>query len=62
MLDFPYTSDYDDMNIGVSKSTCLGPIIKHLVKEKRVCRRAARNLIRGGHNIRVKLSLMGKLN
>ena len=33
MLESPYTSDYDEMDNGVSKSTLLEPKIKHLTKE-----------------------------
>ena len=33
MLEPPPTSDYIDMNNGVSKSTLLEPTIKHLMKE-----------------------------
>ena len=33
MLDPPYTSNDDEMNNGVSKSTHLEPTTKHLTKE-----------------------------
>ena len=52
MLESPSTSDDDEMKNGASKSTCLEPTIKHLMRETRLCRRAARNLVRRGHNIR----------
>ena len=33
MLESPSTSDYDETENGVSKSTVLQPTIKHLMKE-----------------------------
>ena len=39
ILEYPYTSDYYDMNTDAYKSTRFEPKIKHLVKEKRLdCR------------------------
>ena len=32
MLEFPLTSDYDEINNGVSETTVLEPPIKHLMK------------------------------
>ena len=61
MLDFPSTSGDDEMENGVSKSTCLGPTIKHFMKETRLYRRSERNLVRKGHNIRAEISVMAKL-
>ena len=46
MLDCTSNSDDDKMNTGASKSTCLEPTIKHLIKETRICRRAVCNLVR----------------
>ena len=52
MLQYPSTSDYDDMENGVSKSTLLQPTINHLMKEKSIGRQAAHNLVIIGGNIR----------
>ena len=52
MLESPYTSDYDDMDNGISKLTVLEPTIKHLTKKTSLGLRAARNLVRRGQNIR----------
>ena len=41
MLESPSTSDYDEMDNVVSKSTVLEPTIKHLMKETRLYCRAA---------------------
>ena len=54
MLEYPYTSDGDYIITCVSKSTRLEHTIKNLVKETRLCHRAARNLVSRGHNIREK--------
>ena len=61
MLESPSTSD-DGMNIDISKSTRLEPTTKHLTRGKRLCRRAARNLVRKGNNLRVKIYLMENLH
>ena len=61
MLDSPYSSDDDDINTYVSKPSHLEPTIKHLMKETRMFHREPRNLVRRGHNIRVKISLMKKI-
>ena len=52
MLESPSTSDYDEMDNGVYKSTVLLPTIKHLIKETSLCRRAARNLVSREQDIR----------
>ena len=46
MLESPYNSDDDDMDSVVSESIFLEPTIKHLIKEPRICRRTAQNLVR----------------
>ena len=48
MLESPSTSDYDDMDNNVYKSTVLEPTIKHLIKETSLCSQASHNLIRRG--------------
>ena len=48
MLDYPSSYDDDDMENGVSKSTRLEPTIKNIIKETRLFRRTARNLVRRG--------------
>ena len=58
MLEYPSNSNHDDMNTGVSKSTLLGSTIKHVTKEKIICRRAARNLVSREHKIIFKISIM----
>ena len=61
MLDYMSTTDDDEMNNGVSKSTCLEPTIKKLINAIRLCRRKAQNLVRRGHNKRSEISLIEKL-
>ena len=51
MLGSPSSSDYDDMENGVSVSTVLEPTIKILMTKTSLCRREARNLVRRGENI-----------
>ena len=58
MLESPYTSDDDEMNTGVSKSTCFEPTIKNLMNETVLCHKAERNLVSRRHNIRVKISII----
>ena len=58
ILESLFTSDDYEINISIYKSTSLEPTIKHLMRETRLCRRAARNLVRRGHNIREKIPLM----
>ena len=53
VLESPSTSDDDEMNNGVFKSTLLEPTIKLLLKETRLCRRTARNFLIRGHNIKI---------
>ena len=60
MLEYIFTSDDDGMENSVSKSTVLEHTIKHLMRETRLFRRAARNLVRRGKNIRSEISLMKK--
>ena len=48
------------MITGISKLTRLELIIKNLMKETRLCLRAAYNMVRRGHNIRGKISRMEK--
>ena len=60
MLESPSTSDSDEMTTGVSKSTCLEPRIKHLMKEKRIFSRAANKLVRRGEILRANISLTAK--
>ena len=45
ILESPSTSDYDEMENGVSKSTMLEPTIKHLTKETSLGSSAAHNLV-----------------
>ena len=60
VLDYPSTSDDDEMLNVASKSTLLKHRIKHLRKETRLCCREASNLVRRGQNIRAEISLMEK--
>ena len=60
VLESPYTSDKDDMDNGVYKSTVLEPTIKHLSKEPIICRKAARNLVIRRKSLRPEISLMAK--
>ena len=60
MLEYPLTSGDDEMENGVSKSIVLEPTIKQLMKETSLCRRAARNLVMRGQNIRAEISLVEK--
>ena len=50
MLEAPSTSDYDEMDNVVTKSTILEPTIKHLMKETSLGIQAALNLVRRGKN------------
>ena len=61
MLKSPPTSDYDEKENGVSKSTFLEPTIKHLTKETSLGSSAAQNLVRRGKNIKAEISLMEKV-
>ena len=61
MLESPSTSDYGEMDNGVSKSNFLEPTIKHFIKETSLCHGEARNVVRRGQNIREKIPLMEKL-
>ena len=58
MLEYPPTSDDDEMNTGAPKSTRFETIRKHLTRETQLGQRSARNLERRGHNIRVKIFTM----
>ena len=60
MLESPYISDDDEINTGVSKSTCLESTIKHLIKEARLSCRVSRNLLRRRHITGEKISLTEK--
>ena len=60
MFESPFTSDYDDMENGVSKSTVLEPIIINLMKEKICGSSAARNWVRRGQTIISEISIMEK--
>ena len=60
ILESPSTSDYDDMENGVSKSTVLEPTIKHVVKYTSCGSREALNLVRRRQNIKSEISQMGK--
>ena len=61
VLEYLFTSDDYEINISIYKSTSLEPTIKHLMKEKRLCRRVASNLVRRGRNNRVKKIPNGKI-
>ena len=52
MLESPSTSNDDDMENDVYKSTPLEPTIKHLMKETGLCHREAHNLVSREQNIR----------
>ena len=56
-----YTSDYDEMENFVSKSTVLEPTLKHLMKETSLFCRAACNLARRRKNMGAETSLMEKI-
>ena len=58
ILESPPTSDYDDMDNSVYKSTVLEPTIKHLIKETSLCSQALRNLVKRGQNIISEIPLM----
>ena len=58
ILESPSNSDDDDMNTCVYKSTNSGSTIKCLMKETRVGRRVARNLVGRGHSLRAKIPLI----
>ena len=60
ILESLFTSDDYEINISIYKSTSLEPTIKHLMKETRLCRRVASNLVRRGRNNKVKRFLMVK--
>ena len=51
---------YDKMDNDVSKSTCLEPTIKHLMKETRIFRMEELNLVIRGHNEREGIYLIAK--
>ena len=57
MLESTSTSDYDDTENGVSKSTVLQPTIKHLMKETSPGSEAPRNLVIREQYIRAEISL-----
>ena len=52
MLEYPSTSDDDDMENGVFKPTVLELKIQHLTKETNLFHKAAHYLVRRGRNIR----------
>ena len=52
ILNFPFTSDDDEMENGVNKSIVLEPTIKNLMKETRLCHRAAGILVMSAQNVR----------
>ena len=54
MLASTSTSDDDEVNTGISKSTRLEYSIKYLMKGTRIGHRSSRNLVRRGHNIILK--------
>ena len=62
MLESPCTSDYDEINNGVSKSTVLEPTTKQLMKKTGLDLRAAHNWVRRGQNIRAETSPMEKVS
>ena len=51
MLESPSTSDYDEMDNGISKSKNLEPKIKLLMKEISLGSSASLHLVIRGHNI-----------
>ena len=60
ILESPSTSDYGDMDNGISKSTALEPTIKNLLKEKIIGSSVERNLVQRRQNIGAEIYLMGK--
>ena len=58
MLDFPSTSDYDEVKILFLNQTFLEPTIKHLIKETSLGSRAALNMVIRGKYLRAEMSLI----
>ena len=58
LLDYTSTSGDDGINTGVSRSKTFELKIKDLMNETRLCHRAAQNLVRRGHNIITKITIM----
>ena len=60
MLDPPSKYEHDEMNIGVSKSTCLEPTRKQFMKETSIFCRESHNLLRRVYNRRPKIFIMAR--
>ena len=61
ILESQCTSDDDGVNADSSKPTRFEPTIKHSLRERRLDRRIAHNLVMRGHKIGVKISIMENL-